>query len=158
MDTEFFRKKLMQAIKDRDDIAKSCLQILLSAIKNEEIEIKGQSSLSGYCAPHNIKRKVQSLSEGDIVGLIQKEIKQLDEVISIAQSGGRDTSEYELKKKYYSQFVPEQMSEDEILEYIGKNCDKSLGKGGIMKTVIPQLRGKADGKTISSAVDRFLKN
>ena len=87
----------------------------------------------------------------------QKEIKQLNETISIGESGGRDMTDYRKKVEFYSQFIPEQLYENEILKIIGENCSGMDNKGMIMKKIMPILRGKADGKVISSAVDRFLK-
>lgn len=139
MNVEFFRGKLMEAMKSKNVIEKECLQILISSIRNKEIEKK--------C----------TLSEQEIISLIQKEIKQLNETISIGESGGRDMTDYRNKVEFYNQFIPEQLSENEILKVIGENCSGMDNKGMVMKKVMPILKGRADGKIISSAVDRFLK-
>ena len=138
MNVEFFRGKLMEAMKNKNVIEKECLQILISSIRNKEIE------------------KKSTISEQEIISLIQKEIKQLNETVSIGESGGRDMTDYKAKVQFYSQFIPDQLSENEILEIIGKNCAGMDNKGMVMKKIMPILKGRADGKAISSAVDKFL--
>ncbi len=52
------------------------------------------------------------------------------------------------------------MNKDEIKAYLENNCAEVLAtknKGQIMKTVMPLLKGKADGKDISAVVGEFLK-
>lgn len=137
INVEFFKKQLMDAMRNKETIKKECLQVLLSTIHNKEIEKKA------------------SLNEYEIVKIIHKEIKQLNEVINLV--GDRDTSIEETKITYLKQFLPEQFSEDEILHVIKKMCNGMNNKGQIMKTVIPIFHGRADNKSVSKMVDKFLK-
>ena len=138
LNVEVFRKELMEAMRNREQYKKECLQMVISSIRNKEIEIK------------------KTLNQDDIIKIIHKEIKQLKE--SISMSGNRDTSIYENKIEYLQKFLPEQLSEDEIMDIIKKMCSGINDKGKIMKTIIPVLHGRADNITVVSVVNKFLKN
>lgn len=66
---------------------------------------------------------------------------------------------------YINEFAPKMMSEEEVKKIIKtfivkmsiNNREEKLTKGMIMKTVMPELKGKTDGKTISKVVDNILK-
>ena len=66
---------------------------------------------------------------------------------------------------YINEFAPKMMSEAEVKEAIGtilvqlslNNREEKLNKGMIMKAVMPELKGKADGKTINKVVENILK-
>jgi uncharacterized protein YqeY len=60
------------------------------------------------------------------------------------------------------EYLPEQMSEDEIaalvqkaVEEVGATGPQDMGK--VMGKVMPQVRGKSDGRTVSGVVSNLLK-
>ncbi|MGN1133237.1 MAG: GatB/YqeY domain-containing protein [Oscillospiraceae bacterium] len=58
------------------------------------------------------------------------------------------------------EFAPEQMDENEIREFIVTNFSdvvKTKNKGLIMKSVMSELKGKADGKLINQVVADLCK-
>jgi uncharacterized protein YqeY len=124
-------------MKNKDESKKEILQIIITDIRNKEIDSK------------------KTLSESEIITIIQKEIKHLKETISLA--GNRDTSIYKEQENYLESFLPEQLSDDEIMSVIKDNCEQTMNKGMIMKNIMPELRGKADNKRISDMVDTYLK-
>lgn len=134
---DYFRKELMNAMRDKDVVKKECLQNLIAAIRNKEIEVKS------------------NLNEDGIIKIINKEIKQLKETVSLA--GNRDTTIYKNKIDYLQKFLPEQLSEAEIMDIINETCVGMNNKGQIMKMIIPILNGKADNKIVSNLVDKFLR-
>ena len=64
--------------------------------------------------------------------------------------------------KCVNEYLPQQMTFEEVqkavYELLATVDIQQTGKGAIMKVVIPKLKGKADGKVISAAVDKVLKN
>lgn len=57
-------------------------------------------------------------------------------------------------------YIPRMMEEDEVMEKVKEilsNANVS-NKGAAMKLVMPELKGKAENKTISKCVDAFLAN
>jgi uncharacterized protein YqeY len=99
------------------------------------------------------------LSEEEEIKLLQKQVKQRKDSAAIYTEQGRnDLAEPELiQAKVIEQFLPQQLSEaevvkivDEIIAESGASSMADMGK--IMGLASAKLAGKADGKTISTAV------
>ena len=136
MDIKSLRRDLMIATKSKNKIAKSCLQVLLADVLNERIE------------------KHRELTEEEILSLIRKNIKQLNQTISMAKD--RDTTEYLNKVEFYKNYLPKELTNDEIVDIISKNCFGETNKGVIMKKLIPIVKGRVDNKKLSMYVDTYL--
>ena len=69
-------------------------------------------------------------------------------------------AEYTYRYNVIAEYAPHMMSRDEIRAFLTQNCAEVLAtknKGQIMKTVMPLLKGKADGKEISQVVAELTK-
>jgi len=139
--------KMKEAMKSKDSVALESLR----AIKSEILlaQTKGGAS--------------NDLTSEDEIKLLQKLVKQRKESAIIFKEQGReDLAAPELAQvKIIAQFLPEQMSEDdlkvviaEIMEKVGANSIKDMGK--VMGMASKQLAGKADGKAISTMVKQLL--
>lgn len=124
------KKEAVEALKSGDNLKKECLQVVLSNVRNEEIRI-------GH-----------HLDSGEIVGVLRKEIKQLNDHI--------DVYSYRYKIEYLNQFIPELMSKEEIRKVVDDTCSGLKTKGIIMRTIMPILKGRANNKDISEVVDEFI--
>jgi uncharacterized protein YqeY len=139
--------ELKQAMKSGDAVGRSALRMLLSSIKNAEIAQRGP------------------LSEGDILGVISKDVKQRQESIEAFRQGNRqDLMEKEQAElAVIEKYMPAQMSREEIVE-AAKAVIKEVGaegpsdKGKVMPRIIAQLKGKADGREINEVVTELLKS
>ena len=74
-------------------------------------------------------------------------------------------AEKEAEMVIYAEFMPKQMSEEEIqvairdaFNMIPDDTHSSFNKGTIMKYLMPMVKGKADGKLVSQLVDEFIKS
>ena len=136
---------LKQAIKDRDDIKRSVIRMVMSAVHNAEIA------------------KRDALEDPDIIGIIAKEAKQRNESIEAFRQGNRPdlVAREEAELKILEEYLPEAISRDEIIA-AAKKIIAEVGaagphdKGKVMSRIIPQLKGKADGKEINSIVTELL--
>ena len=144
--TDEVRSGMMAAMKNKDKVRKEALSALLSALKNKAIDTKGE------------------LSDEDAVAVVSKELKQLKETMDTAPEGYEAVKEEcAAKIAILSEFMPKQMSEDEIRETI-KGVIAELGlenptgkqKGIIMKSLMPLVKGKADGKLVNVLLSEFL--
>ncbi len=143
------KDRILQDMKDsmraRDALRVSTLRLLISEIKNKEIDAKGE------------------LEDGDVLTLIQKAVKQRQDSIIQYEKGGRkdladkEKAEMEILKLY----LPEELSQDEILKIIdnaiattGASSLKEMGK--VMKEVMPKVKGRADGKLVNELVRKRL--
>lgn len=120
---------------------KRAVRMVRASIKNEEIN------------------KGRLLNESEIVGIIQKEIKIRTESIEGARQGGRIdlVKENEAEVAILQDFLPRQLSDDEIrqivqaaISEIGASGISDMGK--VMKTVLPQILGRAPNDRVSQMV------
>ncbi len=144
--TDTVRSSMMAAMKNKDKLRKDALSALLSALRAKEIDNK------------------EALSDDEAYRVIKKEIKQLNETMESAPAGYEELkSECQKKIEVLSEFLPRQMSEEEIKQTIEKVIH-DLGlenpgpkqKGIIMKSLMPLVKGKADGKKVNEILSGFL--
>lgn len=139
------RAAMMQAMKDKDKVRKDALSLLLSALKNKAID------------------KRADLTEEEENAVIFREIKQAQETIDTTPADRVQTiEEAKLRMSVYSEFVPKLMGENEIREMIAAvlaelDLEKPTAKdkGRIMKTLMPRVKGKADGGLVNQVLTGF---
>ncbi len=136
---------LKQAMKTRDKPRVETLRMLRAAIKNAEIA------------------QQKPLEDPDVLAVIAKGAKQHRESIAEFQKGNRqdlvDKEEAELS--ILLEYLPQQMSRDEIIaatrqvvEEVGARGPGDKGK--VMQKLMPQLKGKAEGRDINEVVTELL--
>jgi uncharacterized protein YqeY len=95
------------------------------------------------------------ITEEDLVGVIQKEIKQRRDSIEQYEKGGRtDLADKERAELvYYEAYLPKQMSREEIVASVQSLIER---EGKEFRKVMPlaakELKGRADGKLVSEIV------
>ena len=136
---------LKQALKGGDTVRRDTIRLVMSAINNAEIA------------------KQTKLSDGDVLGILAREIKQRQESIDAFVKGGRqDLADKEKAEMAILQgYMPAQVSHDEIVaaaqRIIGEVGARSpQDKGKVMPKIIAELKGKADGREINSVVTELL--
>ncbi|GBE37336.1 glutamyl-tRNA(Gln) amidotransferase subunit E [bacterium BMS3Bbin07] len=137
---------LKVAMKSSEKIKVSTLRMVKASLKNLEIE-KGE------------------LSDDDVIGVLSTQAKQRRESISEFEKGGRqDLADQEREElAVILSYLPEQLSEEElagiILETIKETGVSSLkDMGRLMKSLMPRVKGRADGKLVSRKVKELLGN
>ncbi len=134
-----------KALKQKNQEILSVLRMIKSAVKNKEIEKKNE------------------LKDEEVVEVLQKEIKQRKESISDFEKGDRgDLAEKEKKEMdILLRYMPKQLSEDEIkkeaqkaIKEVGAENPADFGK--VMGSLMPQLKGKADGAEVAKIVKEEL--
>lgn len=144
---DLVRKEMMNALKAKDMERKNALSLLLSALKAKFID------------------KRADLTADEENAIVFKEIKETQETLDGTPKDKTDLiEECGFKIKVYSEFVPKLMDEEEIKNVI-KDVMTKLGisepaakdKGMIMKTLMPLVKGKADGKLVNKLVGELLK-
>lgn len=136
---------LKQAMKDGDKVKRSAIRLVMAAIKNAEIA------------------RQAALEDGDVLGVITKEVRQRKESIEAFKQGGRQelVAIEEAEMAVLEQYLPQQMSRDEITaearRVIGEVGAESIrDKGKVMPPLIARLKGKADGRDINEVVTELL--
>ena len=135
-------KGIMEAMKAKDKARKDSLSMLLSALKNAEIN------------------KREPLTEEEENAVVKKEIKQTQETYEMAPADREDIrSEAAARMAVYKEFAPVDMSVEQIREVIasvlselGIGNPTAKDKGTIMKVLMPRVRGKADGRVVNETL------
>ena len=143
---ERIQKDLVSAMKGHQENALAALRSIKTAVQNEKT--------SGT---------YHELTDADIVGLIQKLIKQHKESIDIYSQAGRDelADKEQKEMSVLMEYVPKQLTEEEvevrvkeIIAETGASSMKDMGK--VMGLATQRMKGLAEGKTISQIVKRLL--
>ncbi|MCR6735682.1 MAG: GatB/YqeY domain-containing protein [Afipia sp.] len=133
------RDDINNAVKDamraKEERKLSTLRMINSALKNADIEARGQSK--------------PPLSDEDILGLLQKMIKQRQESVALYDKGGRPELAAQEREEIavISAYLPKQMSDDEVKAAIAATV-KDTGAAGMkdMGKVIAALKAKYAGQ------------
>lgn len=136
---------LKKAMKGGDKVRRSVIRLLMAAIKNAEIARQAE------------------LSDGDILGIMAKEVRQRQESITAFKQGNRQdlVAQEEAELAILEEYLPEQITRDEIIaeaqrviEQVGAQGPSDKGK--VMPQLIAKLKGKADGREINAVVTELL--
>lgn len=142
---EKMNAEMVAAAKAKDKIRLSAIRMLKTAIHNKEIDL------------------MRPLNEAEVLQVLSAIVKQRKDSIEQFTKGNRiDLVEKETAElKVVQEFLPAQMSDEEVDAVIKKAIAeagavsvKDMGK--VMKVLMPQLTGKADGKTVGEKVKALL--
>ena len=132
---------LKTALRGKKSLDLSVLRMLQAAIKNREIDNKGE------------------LNDEEIVQVVSSEIKKRrDAIEEFTKVSREDAAEAEqLEINVLMKYMPEQLSEEEVASKVqelvaGSDAAGLKDLGIAMKVVMPALKGKADGKLINKYV------
>ncbi len=134
---EQIKKANIQAMKDKDNVARSFYSVLLNKIMLENIKKR---------------EKGAEVDDSDIANILQKTVKELDEEKENYQKVGNSeevaniTRQIELAKSY----LPKQLSEQEIKNIILSLEDKSIPS--VMKHFKANYNGKCDMKQVQEVL------
>ena len=138
------------SIKEKDSNSINTLRLIKSAIKDKEISLRG---------------KRDSLTDSDILSLLQSLVKQRkDSIEAFEKANRKDLIDKELNEiKVIEMFLPKQMDEDEtkliIKNIIQENNYTSLKEmGALMKIIKENYTGKIDMGLVGKIAKSLLGN
>jgi uncharacterized protein YqeY len=138
-------ESMKTAMKARDALRLSAVRMVLSMVKNREIDQK------------------KELNDQEIIEVISTLAKQRRESIRMYREGNRPdlVEKEEAELEVLLGFLPAQFSPaeiealvDKIISETGAQGAKDMGR--VMKALTPLTAGKADGKTVSDTVKQKL--
>ena len=145
MTIEQLQKDMMAAMKAHDKERKDAISSLVSAVKKNAIDAGCRDAIP----------------EDMVNSTILKELKTVQEQIDTCPASREDLkAEYQFRYDVISEYAPKQMSADEVKAYIQEKFADVLAtknKGAIMKAVMADMKGKADGKVINQTVAELCK-
>ena len=139
------REDMKTAMKEKNELALGAIRMMISAIKNREIEL------------------IKEIGDPEIEAILAKAVKQRLDSASQFRSGGRpelaDKEEAEIK--VIERYLPKGLSEEEITALVKDAIAKSGAAsmrdiGKVMGILMPQVKGKADGGQVNAIVKKLL--
>jgi len=136
---------MKDAMKARDAETRDAIRYVLSALKNAEIDKKGD------------------LSEEEELKLLRSQVKQRQDSIEQFRAGGREdlAEKEESQVRILERYLPQQMSDEELdafvkqgIAEVGAEGPKDMGK--VMGSLTAKADGRVDGRRLSAAVRNAL--
>ncbi len=138
-------EEMKQAMKSNDKLRLSTIRMIRSGVKNKEIDLR------------------KKLEDEEIERVIQVMVRKGEESVEQFQTGGRtDLVEKEKKEiEILKSFLPQPLGQEEILKIIDQSIQETQASspkdiGKVMKSVMPKIGGRADGKLINQLVKERL--
>lgn len=145
MELATLQSAMIAAMKAKDKPRKDAISALVSAVKKAGIDAGCREDI-----PTSMVDQV-----------ILKELKSVKEQIDTCPDSRVDLKEeYQFRYNVMQEFAPQQMSAEEVKAVLQEKFAEVLAtknKGMIMKSVMAELKGKADGKVINQVVAELCK-
>lgn len=137
---------LKSSMKNKDTIRKNTITMIRAAIKQKEVDERIQ------------------LDDDGIIEIISKQLKEKKNVIEDFKRGQRQdlVEQTEKEMEILLEYLPKQLSEEDIRKIVMEtvkevNASSMKDIGLVMKSVMPKLKGKADGSTVNKIVKEILE-
>jgi len=135
-----------EAMKAKDEVGKNTINMARAAIKQYEIDNR------------------EEIDEAGIIAIISKQVKMRKDAERDFEAGGRmdlvESTRAEIR--ILERYLPEQLSDEKIREIVetkAKELGVESGKqnmGKLMKPVMSEIKGLADGNTVRKIIEDFL--
>ncbi len=137
---------LKNAMRNRDVLRRDAIRFLRAEIKNQEIRVQRELD-----------------DEGSLQVLTRQAQQRRDSIQAFMDAGREDLAEKEQAELgIIMEYLPSQMTADEIAELaaqvvaeLGAQGPGDMGK--VMSSIMPQVRGRAEGRDVNTAVMRILR-
>ncbi len=143
---ERLQEDLKSSMKNKETVKKSVITLIRASIKQFEVDNRVE------------------LDDDGIIDVISKQLKQRNDALEEFKKANRDdlVSETEAEIKVLKEYLPQQLSEEELNEIVistisevGATSMKDMKK--IMTSIMPKVKGRADGKLINELVKKNLQ-
>jgi uncharacterized protein YqeY len=143
--TEQLQADMKAAMRDGDALRRDTLRMVIAAAQNAA------------------KDKRAPLTDEETLEVLGREVKKRRESIAAYQAAGREdlAAKEQAEIDILAPYLPEQLTEDEIRSLAreavtasGATTPKDMGR--VMSVLMPQVKGRADGKLVSRIVNEEL--
>jgi uncharacterized protein YqeY len=133
------------ALKSKDRVRLGLIRVVRAQVKNAEIA------------------KKHELSEEETIEVVVSEVKARRESLDYAVKGNRSdlVLQAEQELQILADYLPQQLSEEEVQDIVqrairetGAESPKDMGR--VMGIIMPQVKGRADGKLVNNLVRQYL--
>jgi hypothetical protein len=132
---------MQAAIRERDELRRDTLRMVIAAAYNAQ------------------KHAGRDLTDDEVVAVLSREVKTRRESVEAFTAGDRPEAAAKEQKEIeiISVYLPEQLGAEELTKLVaeavtesGATSPRDMGK--VMSALMPKVRGRADGKTVSALV------
>ena len=145
MELDTLQKAMIEAMKAKDKDRKESISSVIQAVKKVAIDEGHRDDISSELVDK----------------VILKELKSVKEQIDTCPDDRVELKNaYKARYEVISEFAPKLMSEDEVKKVFNEKFSELIASGEkskIMKTVMAEFKGKADGKMINQIISEMLK-
>lgn len=136
-----------EAMKAKDEVKKTVLNLVLAKIKNKRIEIQ------------------KDLEDADIVAILKKEVKEILETIGFLEKANNKTDDIEIekqKKLILEFYLPAMMTKEQTIDLIKKIMadqnitDLKTQRGLLMKELMANHKGEVDGALVNEIINEMI--
>lgn len=145
MEMQTLQKDMIAAMKAKDKVRKDAISSLVSAVKKAAIDEGCRDDIKSELVDRVILKEMKSVKE------------QID---TCPDERAELKAEYQSRYNVISEYAPKLLSADEVKAILTEKFADVLAtknKGQIMKAVMAELKGKADGKVINQVVGELCK-
>ncbi len=136
------------AMKNKLETKKTVLNLIISKIKNKEIEIQ------------------KALEDTDVISILKKEVKEIGETIGFLKQANKldDVAVEEQKKLLLEFYLPATMTKEQTLELIQKLIsehnitDLKTQRGLLMKELMANYKSDIDGAMVNEVINEMINN
>ena len=144
------KERLMEdfkaAMKAKDHVARDTISFARAAIKQHEVDSR------------------EELDDDGVIAILSKQVKMRKDALADFEKAGRTdlTDSYKAEIEILNRYLPQQLSEEEILEVVRKTAAELGIEGGkqnmgkLMGPVMAKVKGRADGNAVKKVVTEFL--
>jgi uncharacterized protein len=136
---------LKVAMREKDALKLSVVRMLKSAVKYREIEL------------------MKPLDDAGVLGVIASEVKRRRDSVEQYKAGNRQdlADKEEAEIKILQAWLPQQLTPEELRAKVDAAIAQTSAKGpkdmgAVMKALLPEVQGRAEGKTVSDLVKALL--
>ncbi len=145
MKFEDLRKDLVASMKEKNKEKREAISSLIGAIKKVAIDEGNRDNISDELVDK----------------MVLKELKSYKEQIDTCPADRTELlEEYKKRESYIKVYAPVMLDKESIIKIINEkfaDVIASKNKGQIMKNIMPEFKGKADGKLINTIVEELCK-
>lgn len=141
---ERLTQDMKTAMKSKDKTKLTVLRMLKASLQNDAIKLG---------------KDVAAMTEDEVLTVLSRELKQRKDSLQEFENAARDDLVTETQKEIeiINIYMPERLSEadltaiiDEVITEVGATSPADMGN--VMKTVMPKIKGQADGTLVSQLV------
>ena len=158
---ERVNQDLKEAMRAQDDVRRTTLRMLLSAVRNAEIAARGSGSGGGATAPVAGERTVPP--DSLVLDVLRTSVKQRREALEQYQAAKRDDLAHreEQELQILQSYLPAQLERSAVAAEVARIIEETGASGPadmrkVMPVAVERLRNRAEGRVVSDVVRELL--